>query len=250
MKKNEPRRSAGILLVVFIIFVECVQIPNAWATAPQEFAGIWKLARPSSLLKTDDGGLPPLLSSAQQIYKQNLKARKNGDTTFDGTGKCLPPGIPRLLLMSKFQLVPAKDLLGIFYEWNHTVRFIYFENLHETNSMGYTLYLGNSIGRWDTDGFVVDTIESDESTLLDSAMPHSSALHLTERYLLADKGKTLLVRVTIDDAGTFSHPWSTTLRFSRQAANMEIKEDVCTDRLGLIPSITGAVPKKGLTNSP
>jgi hypothetical protein len=69
-------------------------------------------------------------------------------------------------------------------------------------------FMGESIGRWDGDALVIDTIGFNDRTWLDTAgHPHSDALHVTERYQLTDANH-IAYDVTVDDAKMYTRPWS------------------------------------------
>ena len=88
-------------------------------------------------------------------------------------------------------------------------------------------YLGYSVAKWDGDALVIDTNGFDDSTLLDNAgLPHSEALHLTERYQLSADGKRLHLGLTIEDPKTFSMPWSAQADYVKRPG-YELQEDVC-----------------------
>lgn len=71
-----------------------------------------------------------------------------------------------------------------------------------------------------------------EGTLLDDkGLPHSDALHLTERYRLGKDGKTMTVSFTIDDPKDYTRPWTAKAVFVKKPADFEIPEDVCADKL-------------------
>ena len=203
---------------------------------------IWKIIAPEPRLLTTDGKAPPLLPAARRVYEDNVAARKAGNLSFDSTTRCMPPGMPRILSMSPFRIVVQDHVVGFVFQWNHAYRPVYI-NGTRTNNNEETHYYGEAIGHWDGDTLAVDSVFFSDSTLLDEATPNSEALHLTERYRLTDGGKVLVDDITVDDPKTFSAPWSAELRFARQSATAVLKEDVCTDRLNLVPTLSGAMPR-------
>jgi hypothetical protein len=87
-------------------------------------------------------------------------------------------------------------------------------------------WLGYSIGRWDGDTLVAETIGLTEETWLDEGgHPHSDALRVTERFRRAAVGM-LDVAVTIDDPKAYVGPWTVTVRFEL-AGNTDLGEKVC-----------------------
>ncbi len=70
-------------------------------------------------------------------------------------------------------------------------------------------WYGESVGRYEGDTLVVDTIGFNDKTFVDSyRTPHSDKLHVVERFSLTDGGNTLEVNFTVEDPGAFYQPWS------------------------------------------
>jgi hypothetical protein len=111
-------------------------------------------------------------------------------------------------------------------------------------------WMGYSIGKWDRDTFVVDTIGfNDRSWLDDAGHPHSEDLHTIERFRRLDFGH-MEMEVRIEDRTAYTEPWSVTLRFALQP-DTELIEDVCDnerDMTHAVGSISDDVgPNIGLT---
>jgi hypothetical protein len=86
---------------------------------------------------------------------------------------------------------------------------------HPEDIMDYPQFMGHSIGRWEGDTLVVDTVGIDERTWLDTAgHEHSGKLRLTERFQKADEN-TITWTVTFEDPEFFTRPWSITRSFTR-----------------------------------
>jgi hypothetical protein len=69
-------------------------------------------------------------------------------------------------------------------------------------------YYGHSIGHWEGDTLVVDTIGFNEGFWIEKqGLPHTDTLHLIERFTRTDY-KTMKYEVTIDDPGAYTRPWS------------------------------------------
>lgn len=199
---------------------------------PADLRGPWKIVQPQSSLQSADGRPPPLKPAARALYDQRVTAKKAGDKSVDPLERCLPPGVPRLLLQPyPFSIVQGKTLYGFIFEWNHLPRIVYLNQDH-FESIG-PQYLGQSIGHWEGAVLIVDTIDYNDTTFLDDAgLPHSEALHTTERLQLQDGGNILEDRIHIDDPVTFSAPWDAVLKFKKQPADTLIHEDYCLGRTG------------------
>ena len=69
-------------------------------------------------------------------------------------------------------------------------------------------WLGYSIGKWDGDALVVDTIGVTDRSWLDAfGHPHSEAMHVTERFHRRDFGHMEL-QITVDDPKTYTRPFT------------------------------------------
>lgn len=202
----------------------------AAATAVPDISGTWQVQGSHHNLRTLAGTQPPLLPPMRAVYEQHLAARKAGDTGFDPMAKCLPPGVPRLLMQPyPFTIVQGKKLYGFVFEWNHLNRIVYMDQDH-FEPIG-PLYLGQSIGHWDGSTLVIDTNSYNDMTLLDDAgLPHTDALHTVEHIRLLSSGQ-LEDRIRIEDAGAYASAWETVLRFSKRP-NAIVTEDYCLGRIG------------------
>ena len=198
--------------------------------APPDLTGVWSLVGHHDELRTSDGKAPPLTPAAQAIYAQHRAAAAHGDHSFDGVTRCLPPGLPRLMLMSEpFQILQRDKAVYFVHQLNRLPRRAYFNEALPQDPD--PLYLGYSVAHWDADTLVIESAGFLDGTLLDnSGLPHSDALHLTERYRLSSDGRHLHVRFTIEDPKTFTAPWSTDADYVKRPG-YELREEVCADQL-------------------
>lgn len=157
-----------------------------------------------------------MLPSAEALFK----TRKPKD---DPAGRCLPMGVPRLsTLPEKFVQFPKS--LTILSEGDiHSFRQIFFVPAHNKD-LDPTWY-GDSIGKWEGDTLVVDTISFNGRPWLDAVgHPRTEKLHVVERYTRPTFG-TLEEEATIDDPGAYSKPFTVTGKFT--LLNREIREHYC-----------------------
>lgn len=201
------------------------------APAHPDMTGVWFINKAPAALKTVEGQTPPLLPAARKVYDAHLAAIAKGDHSFDETTYCLPPGLPRLMLENKpFEILQRPKQVFFVHQLNRLPRRVY---LNETIPDDIdSFYLGYSVGKWVGPELVVESKGFREGvTLLDkSGLPHSAALHLTERYRLSADGKTLTARFTIDDPKTYARPWTAAASYSKRAG-YQIPEEVCADSL-------------------
>ena len=194
--------------------------------APPDLSGVWFIASPVGALKTAEGQAPPLTPEAKTVLEAHRKAAAKGDFSFDGTTHCLPPGLPRLLLMREpFEILQKPKAIYFVHQLNRLPRRAYLDEALPSDVDPH--YLGYSVAKWEGDALVVESNGFDDSTMLDNAgLPHSEGLHLTERYSLSQDGKHLHLGLTIEDPKTFTKPWSARADYVKRPG-YELQEDVC-----------------------
>jgi hypothetical protein len=213
----------------------CLAATAGTASAAQSAdlnGGTWQVIDPPAALKTSAGREPPLRPEARQLYDQRLAARRRGDSSFDSTENCLPPGLPRLLTLpaNAFEFLQRPEEVVIHYQWNRLLRFVEMDQA--PGEAAAPAYDGHSVGTWRDNTLTIRTMGFEEGTLLDnSGLPHSDALRLTERYTLSRDGQQLTAKITVDDSKTYSATWDTTLTFRRHQTD-EVPEDFCLERRG------------------
>jgi hypothetical protein len=168
-----------------------------------------------------------MLPWAQKLYAE----RQSNASKDDPEGFCLPPGIPRAMNtpfpMQIFQL--SDRVMQVYEGGGHMWRPIYTDGRKHTPADKWNpTYLGEGIGHWEGDTFVVDVTGFNDRTWLDSAgHPHTEQLHVTERYTRTSENY-LHYQVTIDDPGTYTKPWGNGW-YQRWHAGWEPYEYVCQE---------------------
>jgi len=152
----------------------------------------------------------------------------------DPMARCVPPGGPRQFLGPQgFQFVEQRELgrvLVLLGDGDRNWRIIYTDGRPQGQPADVvSSYYGSSVGRWDKDTFVVDSVGYNEKFwFMSGGLPHTEALHLTERFTRTDLN-TLKYDVTIDDPRTYAKPLNAgwTMRW---VANQEIQEFFCEEK--------------------
>jgi hypothetical protein len=141
---------------------------------------------------------------------------KNVDTKDDPTGICLPVGPSRAFTAPMpFQVVQGPKMIAFLYEYQTIYRMIYLDGRHPPDIMDYPEFMGHSIGHFEGETLVIDTLGINERSWLDTAgHEHSAKLHLIERIQKVDDNH-LKYTVTYDDPVFFTEPWSITRTFTR-----------------------------------
>jgi hypothetical protein len=126
--------------------------------------------------------------------------------------------------------VQTPKQVWILQEADHRVRRIYLDRPHSENPA--PSWYGESVGHYEGgDTLVVDTIGMNDRTFVDSYhTPHTTALHVVERFKLVDGGKALEADFTVDDPGAFNMSWSAGKRWKRERASLA--EEACAENNG------------------
>ena len=154
----------------------------------------------------------PLQPWAMEIYKINRQGvtdpYEQGLDPLDPMMYCLPPGVPRAYTApAAFSLFQVPGQVLMIFESASQVRYIYTDGRDHPDGFPVT-FMGHSIGKYDGDTLVVDTIGVDESTWLDTiGTPHSDALHVVERLRRVSRD-TLEVDFRFEDPKAYTRPWT------------------------------------------
>ena len=192
-----------------------------------DFNGLWDGDRNSSDLvqyMKAAGSEVPFTTAAAERYKK-VDFSKNPNAF------CLPPGPSRAITgPSPFQIVQNAGVVAILFENHGIYRLIYLDGTkHPDDISDYPAFMGHSIGKWEGDTLVVDTVGINERTWLDSnGLEHSPKLHLTERFQKAGPD-TIKYTVTYEDPVFFTKPWTMTLNLVRQKKGDRLLEYVCEE---------------------
>jgi hypothetical protein len=145
----------------------------------------------------------------------------------DPEANCLPTGVPRQSPYP-WRIVQDKNHFFFLFEGNiHSYRQIFMDGRKHPDDPDPTWY-GNSIGSWDGDTLVVDTIGYNDKFWFDFAgHPHSEKLHTIERYTRTDAA-TLSIATTIDDPVDYTKPFTITFT-ARAQPNGELTEYICQE---------------------
>jgi hypothetical protein len=172
----------------------------------------------------------PLLQPWARDELRKLNARVlAGGALFSRQTSCWPMGVPGFLLYVVnpiFFLQTPKEIV-LLATTDHNGRHIYMNVPHSKNPK--PSWFGESIGHYEGDTLVVDTIGITTKTFLDNyRTPHSDKLHVVERFRMIDDGKTLEVKAHIEDPGAFTTPLDVSQRYVR-SDRAALTEQVCAE---------------------
>ena len=147
--------------------------------------------------------------------------------TNDPVYKCLPPGVPRIYAHpSPFEIFQFPDRVLIVYEYHHQVRHIFTDGRGHRSGRPVA-WMGESVGRWERDTLVVESVNFTDKTWIDRrGVPNSDQLRVVERYHRATDGQ-LILDLSVEDPVAFTEPW--TARRVFDSVNWRIEENACMD---------------------
>lgn len=153
---------------------------------------------------------------------------------FRARTSCVPGGVPGFLIYGRLEPLyfaqTAKEVV-LLNQADAQIRHVYMNVPHSEHPK--LSWYGESIGHYeDGDTLVIDTIaQNDKSFVDDYRTPHTSQMHVIERYKLLDGGKRLQVSFTVDDPGAFNMPWSG-MQIYRRSDQGPFLEAPCADNRG------------------
>ena len=158
---------------------------------------------------SDADRVAPFLPWAKAVYLY----RQRTLLADDPIGRCIPPGGPRQFHSAVgFQFVEQPELgriLVLLGGGNRNWRVIYTDGRPVGQpAEAVPSYYGYSVGRWEKDTLVVDSVGYNERFwMTNGGLPHTDALRLVERFTRTDLN-TLRYEVTVDDPRTYARPWT------------------------------------------
>jgi hypothetical protein len=178
--------------------------------------------------RISDIGNPNLKQWAKDVMKKDNDEVLAGKFAFTARSSCIAAGVPGHLVLlggALFILQTANEVTMIF-DSNAEVRHIRLNVPHSANPK--PSWYGESVGYYEGDTLVIDTIGLNNKTFLDNyRTPHSDKLHVTERWRLIENGAKIEVIMTIEDPDTFNEPFKALRQYER--TNTTFAENVCAE---------------------
>ena len=182
-----------------------------------DWGGIWFVQGGAS-----GGGGPPLIPKLKGEYLERYQAWRAEVAANNGVvrrtrSNCSPPGMPRIMRLGQypyeFLFTPGRVTINQ-EAWMQT-RTIWTDGRAHKEDPDPT-FMGDSIGHWEGDTLVVDTIGISDQLDLDTGMPHSSQFHLVERiHLDPNDGNVLVNEMRMEDPEALAEPFEVTVRYRR-----------------------------------
>src|SRR5256714_7570138 len=157
---------------------------------------------------------------ARDVVRKRNELVLAGKLVVSPSASCWPKGVTGFLLSPMNQpmyfIQGKKEVVMILTSFND-VRYIHLADKHSPNVK--TSWYGESIGHYEGDSLVVDTIGLDDRTPVDGfGTPHTKQLHVIERFHLIENGNVLEANIQVEDPGAFTMPWNAIQRFRQYEA--------------------------------
>jgi hypothetical protein len=171
---------------------------------------------------------PNLKQWAKDVMKKDNDEVLAGKFAFTARSSCKAAGVPGfdVLLGGALFILQSPAEVTMIFSGNAEVRHIRLNSPHSTNPK--PSWYGESVGHYEGDALVVDTIGLNDKTFLDNyRTPHTDKLHVTERWRLIEGGKKLEILMTIVDPDTFYQPFQALRQYNR--VDRAFPEDICSE---------------------
>jgi len=180
---------------------------------------------------------PNIKQWAKDIMKKDNDEVLAGKIAYTPGSSCRPYGVPAIWGSGGpfFYIQSPKEVL-IVNQGEHNARHIYMNVPHSKNLK--PSYYGESVGHYEGDTLVIDTIGMNDKTFADNfRTPHTEKLHVVERIRLIEGGKKLEIHVTAEDPDTFVQPWQGIRRYDPyhedrgevEPGHVGMAEDICQE---------------------
>ncbi len=170
---------------------------------------------------------PPYRPDYEARYLSVLKKTEAGIST-DPTAACVPPGVPRIMgTPYPLEFIVQPDRVTMLFEAFGQTRRIYTDGRGHPADLDPS-YNGDSIGHWEGDALLVETVGLREDTVFDvTGAAHSDSMHVVER--IRRVSKTVMEdKILIEDPKALTRPWTVVRTFDLQP-QWRIAEYVCDE---------------------
>ena len=181
--------------------------------APYDMTGTWTIK-----LQPETGGfnfapVPKLKPEAADLFAQANKANAEGKAFRDDTGQCWPAGLPKWWTrVWPIQIMQYPTVIIMIQGLFNPVRWIYLDGRGHVNpDIREDKYNGDSIGRWEGDTLVVDTVGFEPKRhWVVQGIPVSDQFHLTEKIKMAKDHQSFTVELIMTDPVNWEGEWHNT----------------------------------------
>ncbi len=203
---------------------------------PPDFTGVWGVYRGGKNADPKLAPPPPTPLTLKPEYDKPYQARraeesaaaKRGEQLANSSAECIPYGVPTMMSVAIYpvEFIQTPKQVTIISEAFSEVRRVYLDRPQAKIDDVAPGYYGRSVGHWEGDTLVVDTMGIKPTVAGYRGMPHSPQMRVTERIRMVSP-EILHDQVTIEDPVVLEKPVTYTLAFKRMPSDYEMVEFVC-----------------------
>lgn len=156
------------------------------------------------------------------------EANQRGEQLANSSAQCIPYGMPTMMQVALYpiEIIQTPKQVTIVSEAFSEVRRVYLDRPQAKPDEVAPGYYGRSVGHWEGDALVVDTLGIKPTVGGYRGMPHSEQMRIAERIRLLSPD-ILHDQITITDPATLDKPVTYTLAYKRMAPDYEMVEFIC-----------------------
>jgi len=209
----------------FLCAVGCAGFAAAADEPVPDLSGVWE----SEAWSTEAWAEEPPYTAAGRAAQETWAA----DPAADPSLRCLVPLGRIISAPLPHEIIQEEDRITILYEYEHQVRRVFMDGRDHPDD-AYPTLMGHSIGWWEGDTLVVDTVDVEAGLFRPQGIPYTQDLHMVERFTLLDGGTRMQGEIEIRDPEYYREPWSVTKTYRR--TDEELKDYECIVREHLTPA--------------
>ncbi len=214
------------------------------ANGKPDFNGIWDHPRVADVTKDGKGcgsytpGCVQKGSGELHFTPSGLAIWKDEEHRFDYSGHCLPWGYTRAWQVEyPIEIMQTPERLAILFESNNIFHVIHTDGTPHPKDLDPN-WMGHSIGWYEGDTLVIDSVGFNGKTWIDTVEhPSSDALHVVEHIRFIDR-QHLAYDVTWDDPKTYTEPIHNSRVLVRMKPGQELMEYWCMENNRDLPHLT------------
>jgi hypothetical protein len=228
------RRWALVVLLAVAAFYPLADTGAQTRTSPPDLSGVWAPYRGGRGADPKLAAPPATPLALKAPYAKAYEERRAAEAAATSRGEpvptpayvCVPYGFPSMMAVAVYpmEIIQLPRQITIITEAFSEVRRVYMDKAQLKIDEVPPGYYGRSVGQWEGDTLVVDTVGIKE-TVQYQRMPHSDQMRIVERIRLVTPD-ILHDQITIEDPVVMEKPYTYTLAY-RRMPDYEMVEFVC-----------------------
>lgn len=206
--------------------VDTTQMPG------EQFVGVWEpMVNPRGIPSEAD---PVYTPAAQRSIDRQKELRAAGNSAGDYSAACIPPAMPTMMAIGPQEILLDDKKMTWIIEASSGIRWIWLDGRdHPDLEALRPTANGHSIGRWEDDVLVVDTVGFMDKAMVYMNLPGNVSIYpspqmrVIEHIRVVEDGQAMISEREIHDPVSLVEPWITTVRYERR--DWELGETICME---------------------